>query len=218
MFKICIDEQAAMARSPAEAAAGVAAHTPYIDQLRRNARYVASERLAPAASARVLRGATGKVVATQGPYAESREQFGGFYIVDAEHLDEAIELAAHNPALGTVGVAIEIRPVVGRVPASAAGATSYLLAAHRDEAAGDDDAWCAAVREWGGIALAPSSSATTVRLRDGKPVLADGPFAPGHEQLGGYRVVEAHDLDAAAGLAGTLTGAIRTIEVRAIRS
>ncbi|HTJ57712.1 MAG TPA: YciI family protein [Devosiaceae bacterium] len=67
----------------------------------------------------------------------------------------------------------------------------------------------------GGEQLHPSSSATVVRVRDGKALLTDGPFAETREQLAGYYVVEAKDLDEAAGLAARIPGARNgAIEVR----
>ena len=69
----------------------------------------------------------------------------------------------------------------------------------------------------GGERLHPSSSATTVRVRDGKPLLTDGPFAETREQLVGYYVVEAANLDAATAIAARIPGATTgTIEVRPI--
>jgi hypothetical protein len=49
--------------------------------------------------------------------------------------------------------------------------------------------------------LRSSSSATTVRMKNGKPILTDGPFAETREQLGGYHLVECHDLDEALSIA-----------------
>ena len=69
----------------------------------------------------------------------------------------------------------------------------------------------------GGNALQPTSTATTVRVRDGKRQTTDGPFAETREQLGGFYLVDAKDLDEAIGLAEGIPGA-RTgcIEVRPI--
>lgn len=69
----------------------------------------------------------------------------------------------------------------------------------------------------GGEQLHPSSSATTVRVRDGKTLMTDGPFAETREQLAGYYVIEAPDLDAATGIAARIPGArVGSIEVRPI--
>ena len=68
-----------------------------------------------------------------------------------------------------------------------------------------------------GDGLQPSTTATTVRVRDGKMLTTDGPFAETREQLGGYYLVEAKDLDTALGLAARIPGARDgSIEVRPI--
>src|SRR5579864_8445843 len=69
----------------------------------------------------------------------------------------------------------------------------------------------------GGEALMPTNTATTVRVRDGKILTTDGPFAETKEQLGGYYLVEAKDLDTAIGIAARIPGAkAGSIEVRPV--
>jgi hypothetical protein len=69
----------------------------------------------------------------------------------------------------------------------------------------------------GGNRLHPTAKATTVRLRDGKRVVTDGPFAETKEQLGGYYLIEASDLDAATAIAAQIPSAgYGSIEVRPI--
>lgn len=69
-----------------------------------------------------------------------------------------------------------------------------------------------------GDALQPTNTAKTVRLRDGKMVTTDGPFAETKEQLGGYYLVEAKDMSEAAAIAARIPGARSgSIEVRPIR-
>src|SRR5215470_9284784 len=66
-----------------------------------------------------------------------------------------------------------------------------------------------------GSQLQPITTATSVRVRDGKEVMTDGPFAETHEQLGGYYLVEAKDLDEATSIAARIPCAKRgSIEVR----
>ena len=66
--------------------------------------------------------------------------------------------------------------------------------------------------------LQPTSSATCVRVRNNKSVVTDGPYAETHEQLAGYFLIEAKNLDAAIGVAARVPGArIGTIEIRPIR-
>ena len=57
--------------------------------------------------------------------------------------------------------------------------------------------------------MQPTTTATTVRVRDGKTLTTDGPFAETREQLAGYYLVEAKDLDAALGIAARIPGARR---------
>jgi hypothetical protein len=82
----------------------------YDDVLRKNGHFTGGEALQPASSAVTLRHQGGKVIVTDGPYAETKEQLLGFYIVDCKNLDEALDVArdlgAANP-----GGAYEIRPV-----------------------------------------------------------------------------------------------------------
>ena len=69
----------------------------------------------------------------------------------------------------------------------------------------------------GGEALQPVATATTVRQRNGKTLTTDGPFAETREQLGGYYLIEAKDLDAAIEIAARIPSArVRSIEVRPI--
>jgi hypothetical protein len=68
-----------------------------------------------------------------------------------------------------------------------------------------------------GDALKPTHTATTVRVRDGKTTTTDGPFAETREQLGGYYLIEAKDLDEATAIAARIPSArIGSIEIRPI--
>ncbi len=65
--------------------------------------------------------------------------------------------------------------------------------------------------------LHPVAMATNVRVRDGKRLVTDGPFAETHEQLGGYFLIDAKDLDEAIGIAGRIPGARKgTVEIRPV--
>ena len=67
--------------------------------------------------------------------------------------------------------------------------------------------------------LQPTATATSVRVRDGKPLVTDGPFAETREQLGGYYLIDAADLDAAIAIAARIPGARRgTVEIRPVVS
>ena len=65
--------------------------------------------------------------------------------------------------------------------------------------------------------LQPVATATSVRIRDGKRIVTDGPFAETREQLGGYFMIEARDLDEAIGIAARIPGARKgTVEIRPV--
>ena len=108
----------------------------------------------------------------------------------------------------------------------------YLLAIYEDEkrwGSLKEDAMNAELGEYyafgeqfkqaiqGGEALQPTATATTVRVRDGKRLTTDGPFAETKEQLGGFYLVEAKDLDEAIAMAEKLPGArFGSVEVRPV--
>jgi hypothetical protein len=85
-------------------------------QIKSGGQYVASSQLHPTSAATSVRLRNGKRLATDGPFAETREQLGGYYLIEAKDLDEAIAIAARIPSArsGT----IEVRPLVER-PAQA---------------------------------------------------------------------------------------------------
>jgi hypothetical protein len=93
--------------------------------------------------------------------------------------------------------------------------------ADRQKMFGEYMAFNKEVRESGhykaGAPLQPTSKATSVKVRNGKRLVTDGPFAETREQLGGYYLVEAKDLDEAIGIAARIpSGRTGTIEVRPI--
>jgi hypothetical protein len=82
----------------------------FTDDIRQHGQYVAGEALQPTHAATTVRVRNGKISTTDGPFAETKEQLGGFYLIDAKDLNEAIQVASRIPSarLGQ----IEIRPVV----------------------------------------------------------------------------------------------------------
>jgi hypothetical protein len=79
-------------------------------ELKSNGKLLAATPLHPASIATSVRVRDGKRMVIDGPFAETREQLGGYYLIDANHLDEAIAIAERIP--GARGGTIEIRPVV----------------------------------------------------------------------------------------------------------
>lgn len=82
----------------------------FTNDIREGGQYVAGEALQPVATATTVRVRNGKLSTTDGPFAETKEQLGGFYLIEARDLNEAIQVASKIPSarLGS----IEVRPVV----------------------------------------------------------------------------------------------------------
>ena len=76
-------------------------------------RCVGGGQLQPVETATTVRVQNGNTLTTDGPYADTKEVFGGYYIFEADNLDEAIDLASRIPA-ARLGGAIEVRPLVER--------------------------------------------------------------------------------------------------------
>jgi hypothetical protein len=77
--------------------------------IRRSGHYVASNRLQPSHNAVTVRVRNGQVSTTDGPFAETKEQFGGYYVIEAKDLQEAVRIAARIP--GAQRGCVEVRPV-----------------------------------------------------------------------------------------------------------
>ena len=107
MLLIYGDEQAA---SDADRRACYAESAQYAHTLRAKGQYVDASPLQPTSTATSIRVQNGKTLVTDGPFAEVREQLGGYFLVNAKDLDEAIHIAEGLPGarLGTV----EIRPMI----------------------------------------------------------------------------------------------------------
>ena len=86
-----------------------AAYGAFTQEIRDRGLFQAGEALHPTSSATTVRVQNGQTVTTDGPFAETKEALGGFYLVDAKDLDEAIELAAKIPA--AKHGSIEVRPI-----------------------------------------------------------------------------------------------------------
>ena len=104
------NEVADAARSEAEKHAEIAAYNAFSEMVDRKGVRVGGEALLPTSSATTIRMRDGKVLTTDGPFAETKEQLGGFYVLKCKDLDEAIEIAAQIP--GAQNGSIEVRPIV----------------------------------------------------------------------------------------------------------
>lgn len=88
----------------------VRAHGNFAEELKKSGHHLGGMGLKPSNTATTLRVRSGKLLTTDGPYADTKEQLGGFYILETKDLDEAIAIAARLPGLDYSSV--EIRPAL----------------------------------------------------------------------------------------------------------
>jgi len=213
--------------------------TDVCHELQSRGQFLSASPLHPVATAASVRVRNGQSLVTAGPFAETTEQLGGFFLIDVPNLDDAIAIASRLPAAmkGTV----EIRPVshLEGLPAdkfasdnAERGGLRYMLLCYDN-----DEIWLAAGLEalrnaqQEAVALTHQldsrgqyisasplhavSTATSVRIREGKRLITDGPFAETSEVLGGYYMIFARDLNEAINVASKHPGAmVSTVEVR----
>lgn len=103
------DEKALDDVPQSELDAVLAACHSYDQELTRRGQLLASERLQPVAAARTIRFEGGKTAITDGPFAETKEQLGGFYLIDARDMEEALAIAKEIPP-ARFG-SLEVRPI-----------------------------------------------------------------------------------------------------------
>ena len=84
-------------------------YNAFTDSVRKSGKLLGAERLQPTHTATTIRSRNGKVSTTDGPFAETKEQLGGFYLINARDLNDAIQIASKIP--GTRMGSIEVRPI-----------------------------------------------------------------------------------------------------------
>jgi hypothetical protein len=109
MFMIYHDENELEALPEREMQALVDAALDYMEEIRRSGHFIVSNALQRGRTARTIRVRGGKVFTTDGPFAETKEQLGGFFLIEAKDMDEACEVASRFPP-ARIGI-IEVRPV-----------------------------------------------------------------------------------------------------------
>ncbi|MGE0816333.1 MAG: YciI family protein [Vicinamibacterales bacterium] len=113
MRYLCLiyDDEKAMAAMPkADMDAMMGQYFAFTEDIKASGHYVAGEALHPVSSATTLRIRNGQTATTDGPFAETKEQLGGFYLIEAKDLNEALQIAGRIPS-ARYG-SIEVRPVV----------------------------------------------------------------------------------------------------------
>jgi hypothetical protein len=212
--------------NPEEQAAGMALYQAFHAKAASAIR--AGDALTPSATGVRISGGPDAPTVTDGPFAESAEVACGYYVFEAENLDEALALARDIPA--AQHGAVEVWPIVEYFPPSKPIGTSWLAllleppstaltpgtpewdecgAAHQrfGAAAGD--------RTNGGASLHPPATATTVRVRDGEVLLTDGPYIEGAEVASGYYILDVTDRDDAVKIASMIPS--KTVELRQLK-
>ena len=107
-------EQASAGLSEAEQGKIFEEYMTYTKGIKKSGNYIGGEALQPISDATTVRVKNGKTLTTDGPFAETREQLGGYYLVEAKDLDEAIKLATGIPDV-RMG-SIEVRPIMPTPP------------------------------------------------------------------------------------------------------
>jgi hypothetical protein len=206
--------------------------------------YLEATPLQPVATAQCVRVRDGKPLVTDGPFAETREHLGGYFLINAKNLDDAINIASRIP--GAKKGTVEIRPVmeswctagpngeVEGLPTPDDVQPNYMFLVYPDREHWDRVGEAAKRKAMGEILklihdlkakgqfravapLEPTSTATCVRVREGKRLITDGPFAETREHLGGYYLIRAKDMQEALGIAARHAGASADgVEVRPV--
>jgi hypothetical protein len=109
MFTIYHDEKVLDAMPKEEMQTLVDSAVEYAEEIRRSGHYIVSDALQRTGTARTIRVRAGTVSTTAGPFAETKEQLGGFFVIEAKDMDEACAIAARFPP-ARIAV-IEVRPV-----------------------------------------------------------------------------------------------------------
>jgi hypothetical protein len=111
---VYVDEEKLNALSKSESEALDTEALAYDEELRKSGHYIVANALQSIKTATTIRHRKGKVVTTDGPFAETKEQLGGFVLIEASDLDEAIRVASRIPP-GRLGC-IEVRPIKELTP------------------------------------------------------------------------------------------------------
>ncbi len=211
-------------RTPEEWAAGMAEWERF--HAKAGAAIKAGDALAPVAAAAVITGGPDAPIVTDGPFAEAAEVACGYYVFEAENLDEALALAREVP-VAQFG-AVELWPEVHSIEPSRELTGNDWLALLLEPA---ESAHTPGTPEWdavaakhadlhaaagdhliGGAALHDRTTATTVRVRDGEALITDGPYVEGAEIATGIYLLGAADRDEAIKLASMIPAS--TVQLR----
>lgn len=202
--------------TPDERAAAMAAYENF--HARAASAIRAGDALLPAVTGVRITGGPDAPIVTDGPFAEAAEVACGYYVFEADNLDDALALARDIPA--AQHGAVEVWPVFGSFePTEKLDGSHWLALLLEPPAAAvppgtpewharaaPHTAFGAAAGDHviGGAALHEPSTATTVRVRDGEVIVTDGPYVEGAEVANGFYMLAAADRDEAVKLASMI--------------
>ena len=109
LLMICADENWVGSMTPEEGSAMLAEYGTFMEEMGKRGVVQGGERLRPTSDATTVTVRNGETLASDGPFAETKEQMGGYYVVECKDLDEAIEVASKIP--GARHGSIEVRPI-----------------------------------------------------------------------------------------------------------
>lgn len=222
-FALLLGSESADTPDPEAMAAEMAAYEAF--HTKAAAAIRGGDALMPSATGVRIAGGPDAPVVTDGPFPESAEVACGYYVFEADNLDEVLALARDIPA--AKHGAVEVWPIVHHMPPTEPLTNNWLalllepadtvltpgtpewneLAARHAQFAAD-----VGTHANGGAPLHPPSTATTVRVRDGKVVLTDGPYIEGAEVANGYHILNVADREEAIKIASMIPA--KTVEIR----
>ena len=211
------------------------------DELESQGKWLASSPLHSVTTATCVRVRNGHTQVTDGPFAETTEQLGGYYVIDVDNREEAIAIASRLPP-ATKGT-VEVRPLLPlpdslTLPEVTSGhhiagnkgrPRDYIVLMYAETGAWPPEEHAPALAESvelchelhrrgqfvSAAPLQPLETALCVRLRHGRRMIADGPFSETKEHLGGYFLIRVANLDEAIAVASRIPGSRRgTAEIR----
>jgi hypothetical protein len=189
-----------------------ASFSSWVEETIRSGVNLQGARLRPTADATTVKIRSGELLITDGPFAETREQVAGYDLLECASLDEAVRLAGRHPSSWTGAIEVRALPErapIAPLPAPGEGKVRYMMLVCTDPAVDPsefdrvepvdpwvDDTDSRGVRLYGSE-LEPPDAARTVRVRESRAIVTDGPFAETKEQIAGFDVLECDDLDEA---------------------
>jgi len=189
-----------------------ASFSSWVEETIRSGVNLQGARLRPTADATTVKLRSGELVITDGPFAETREEVAGYDLLECASLDEAVRLAGRHPSSWTGAIEVRALPErapIAPLPAPGEGKVRYMMLVCTDPAVDPsefdrvepvdpwvDDTDSRGVRLYGSE-LEPPDAARTVRVRESRAIVTDGPFAETKEQIAGFDVLECDDLDEA---------------------